>query len=74
MHYIQERIYWIDRNLSAVASVLRSSKFDGTGYQEVSLFRQIDNHTVSTNLTDLTINFNENNTAFFLDTVRVQVM
>ncbi len=69
IHYIEERIYWIDRtNASYRHSVLRSCNFDGTGYTQRIVYRSdINNHTVSTNVTDLVIDYLHNNTAFFID-------
>jgi hypothetical protein len=69
VHYLQKKIYWIDRNISSQNSALRSCYFDGTGYSQVFLYKQIDNHTVSTNVSDLVIDFSHNNTAFFIDQV-----
>lgn len=68
VHYEQRRVYWVDRNLTGNAtSVLRSCNFDGSDPAQVYVYRTVDNHTVSTNLTDLVIDFFHNNTAFFLD-------
>ena len=70
IHYKQQRIYWTDRNASSIAGnhgVLRSCNLDGTDVQNVIVLRTVDNVTVSTNLTDLVIDFRKNNTAFILD-------
>jgi hypothetical protein len=70
IHYKQQRIYWADKNVSVAGDhhgVLRSCNFDGSEPTEVFVFRTVDNHTVSTNLTDLVIDFAHNNTAFVLD-------
>lgn len=73
IHYYQNRLYWVDRNATENTgfyrntSVLRSCNFDGTDVQEVLMYKTVDNHTVSTNLTDLIIDFYHNNTAFLID-------
>lgn len=72
IHYKQQRIYWTDRNVSTQASigvhgVLRSCNLDGSDVKNVIVLRKVDNITVSTNLTDLVIDFRKNNTAFILD-------
>eukprot|EP00600_Ochromonadales_sp_CCMP1393_P008969 CAMPEP_0174963692 /NCGR_PEP_ID=MMETSP0004_2-20121128/5468_1 /TAXON_ID=420556 /ORGANISM="Ochromonas sp., Strain CCMP1393" /LENGTH=1166 /DNA_ID=CAMNT_0016212339 /DNA_START=204 /DNA_END=3703 /DNA_ORIENTATION=+ len=71
IHYKQQRIYWTDKNVTANnrAGVLRSCNFDGSQVVEVFVYKQntVSNHTVSTNLTDLIIDFVHNNTAFMLD-------
>ncbi len=67
VHYTQQRLYWVDQNVTQEASVLRSAKFDGSDYRQVFLYREVNNHTVSANVTDLVIDFFRNNTAFFLD-------
>eukprot|EP00601_Ochromonadales_sp_CCMP2298_P000370 CAMPEP_0173180592 /NCGR_PEP_ID=MMETSP1141-20130122/6800_1 /TAXON_ID=483371 /ORGANISM="non described non described, Strain CCMP2298" /LENGTH=1152 /DNA_ID=CAMNT_0014103457 /DNA_START=210 /DNA_END=3668 /DNA_ORIENTATION=- len=69
IHYKQRRIYWTDKNVTENnrAGVLRSCNFDGSQVLEVLVLRTFDNHTVSTNLTDLVIDFVHNNTAFLLD-------
>ena len=72
VHHLKQRLYWVDKNVtashgSAAAAVLRSCNFDGTGYQQVLLYRKVDNHTVSVNVTDLVIDYFHNNTAFFID-------
>ena len=69
-HYKQQRLYWVDHNTSVAGdqhSVLRSCSLDGTDVQNTFIFRTVDNVTVSTNLTDLVIDFRHNNTAFMLD-------
>lgn len=67
IHYLKNRIFWVDRNITTDNSVLRSCNFDGSEYKEVYVYRTIGNHSVSTNLTDLVIDFSHNNTAFFID-------
>jgi hypothetical protein len=72
VHHFKQRLYWVDKNIttlhgSAAATVLRSCNFDGSGYQQVDLYRKVDNHTVSVNVTDLVIDYFHNNTAFFID-------
>ena len=76
VHHIKQRLYWVDKNLSFATrekshSVLRSCNFDGTGYRQVYLYRQVDNSTgsvpVSVNATDLIIDYFHNNTAFMID-------
>lgn len=70
IHYKQQRLYWTDRNHSDAdgnRGVLRSCKLDGSDLQLTYVFAKVDNTTVSTNLTDLVIDFRHNNTAFILD-------
>ena len=75
IHHKKMRIYWVDKSMNTTTSttpavlqtVLRSCDFDGLEYSEVYIYRQVDNHTVSTNVTDLVIDFFHNNTAFMID-------
>lgn len=70
IHMIESRIYWIDKKITDAQtkqSVLRSCKTDGTDFTEVYVYKAVGNHTVSTNATDLVIDFSRNNTAFFVD-------
>ena len=67
VHYIQKRIYWVDRNLTAGHSVLRSCRFDGSDYKQFYMFKRVQNTTISMNLTDLVIHFSNNNTALMID-------
>jgi len=68
VHYYQDRIYWLDKNLTAGATVMRSSGLTGGSFQQVFLYRDLDNVTTPANVTDLKIDF-RNNTAYFIDTV-----
>lgn len=70
MHYKQQRLYWTDRNVSLAddqRGVLRSCNLDGSDVRDIYVFRTVDDLPVSTNLTDLVIDFRHNNTAFVLD-------
>ena len=69
-HYIDKRIYWTDKRNSGGSqnSVLRSVKAaDGSSYEETAVFTVIDSHVVSTDLTDLVIDFSHNNTCIMID-------
>ena len=61
IHYKQQRIFYVDRN------TLRSCDLDGANVQDIYVYTTVGNHTVSTNLTDLVIDFRHNNTAFIID-------
>jgi len=70
VHMLESRIYWVDKTVSSDEkrhSVLRSCKTDGSDYTEVFVYKAVGNHVVSTNATDLVIDFAHNNTAFFID-------
>ena len=67
LHPYQERVYWMDRNATSRRSSLRSANLDGSGYREVFVYKLVGNMTVSVNATDLVIDLQHNNTAFFLD-------
>lgn len=70
-HYGKKRLYWVDRNVTAryfgSHSVLRSADYDGSLFEEQFIFQVVDNITIGLNLTDLVIDFANNDTALFLD-------
>lgn len=73
IHYNEKRIVWVDRNDSLpVSSTVRSCNFDGSHYYQESIYRAgVGNQSeVSTNVTDLVIDFSHNNTVLFIDSVR----
>jgi hypothetical protein len=67
IHYKQQRIYWTDRNDTVSRGVLRSCDLDGGNLRQVHVYYDVDNVSVSMNLTDLVLDFRHNNTAFMID-------
>ena len=77
IHYVTNKIYWIDIKLKndgvTWQSVLRSCDLDGSNYLLFMAYDKVRGHTVGS-LTDLVINFQQNNTAYILDTVNPGVI
>jgi hypothetical protein len=68
VHYREERLYWLDKNLTSGVPVLRSTDIHGYGTVDHIAYDMVENRTVSTNITsDLLIDFYHNNTAYFVD-------
>jgi hypothetical protein len=70
IHYMTNRIYWVDIKLKidgvTWVNVLRSCDLDGSNYLLFMEYDKVRGHTVGS-LTDLVINFKQNNTAYILD-------
>lgn len=69
IHYKEEKLYWIDKDIDATETILRNCDLDGSNPAVVMVYGSLPNATVSPNSTDLFIDFKHNNTAFFIDEV-----
>lgn len=71
IHFQTNKIYWVDIKLNVDGitwqSVLRSCDLDGSNYLLFTTYDKVRGHTVGS-LTDLAINFQQNNTAYIIDT------
>jgi len=73
VHMYEQRLYWLDKtsSLTLTHSVLRSCNLDGTAFNQTYVLRRAGNHSIiSTNLTDIVIDYAHNNTAVIIDTAR----
>lgn len=69
IHLETNKIYWVDvqSNGANWQSVLRSCNLDGSGYLLFAAYSDVRGHIVGS-LTDVAINFQQNNTAYLIDT------
>jgi len=71
IHFPTNKIYWVDVKLKVDGvtwqNVLSSCNLDGSGYYLFAAYENVRGHPVGS-LTDIAINFKQNNTAYIIDT------